>query len=179
MRLAVLRAPLPGRRMRLAHAAGSALDHGPYSHGEIVFSDRMTGSAWLDGGVQLRRMPAGHYEADIWDYWTLPDALEPPARRWFIDHAGEPYDVLGPARFALGVVRQNSERWYCHEATAEALGLPDSWRWTGGLFVALGPLLWPGEFKRVPAPWYTPPPVHMARCSIAGDMADQPAWGRP
>lgn len=165
MRLALLRAPLPGWRMALAHKVGAALDHTQWSHGEIVFSDRITGSAWLDGGVALRRMPDAHYEADRWDYFDLPDGLEPAARRWFADNSGKPYDVLGPARFALGILSQTADRWYCHEATAEALGLPDSWRWTGGMFVAMGPRLWPGEFKRVPAPWYTPPPSQFMRCS--------------
>lgn len=148
MRLALLRAPLPGWRKSLAHKLGSALDHGPYSHGELIFSDRMTGSSWMASGVQLRRMPAGHYEADRWDYFELPDRLEERARQWFEDKAGTPYDMLGPARFAIGIVRQDADRWYCHEAIAESLGLATSWRCTGGWFVAYGPDLWPGEFKR-------------------------------
>lgn len=171
MRLALLRAPLPGWRMALAHKAGAALDHTQWSHGELIFGDRITGSAWLDGGVQLRGMPPEHYAADIWDFFELPDHLEPAARRWFADNAGAGYDVLGPARFAIGVVRQTADRWYCHEAIAEALALPDSWRWTGGLFVSLGPQLWPGEFKRVGGPWPTRLPnewpTELVRCTDA------------
>lgn len=163
MRLALLRAPLP--KMKLAHKLGSMLDHGPYSHGELVFSDHVTGSSWLKGGVQLRKMPDAHYIADIWDYYSLPDSLEPAARQWFITNKGKPYDVLGPVRFAIGIVNQSVDRYYCHEATAEALSLPDPWRWTGGLFVAMGPKLWPTEFKRVPAPWFTPLPSVFLRCS--------------
>lgn len=164
LRLALLRAPLPGWRMRLAHKAGSMLDHGPYSHGELVFSDHITGSSWADTGVSLRDMP-GRYEPDIWNYWTLPDELEADSRRWFADNQGALYDPFGCVRFAIGVVRQTADRWYCHEAIAESLGLRDSWRFTGGLFVSQGPRLWPGEFKRVPAPWYTPLPVEILRCS--------------
>lgn len=173
MRLALLRAPLPGWRMRLAHWAGAGLDHTVWSHGEIVFSDRVTGSSWARGGVRLRRTPDEHYGADIWDYFTLPDRLEAPAREWFTEHSGAPYDLLGPARFALGIVRQRSDRYYCHEAIAEALGLPDSWRWTGGLFVAIGPKLWPGEFHRVLAPWQAPWPSVLLK---SGDVFNPADW---
>ena len=165
VRLALLRAPLPGRHTALAHRVGAALDHTCWSHGEIVFADRTTGSSWSRGGVALRKFDESRYAADIWDYYELPDSLEADARQWFVDHAGQPYDVLGPARFALGVLRQTEDRWYCHEATAEALGLPDSWRWTGGLFVSLGPVMWPRDFRKVPAPWYVPPPTTIVRCS--------------
>lgn len=167
MRLALLRAPLPGWRYALAHKLGSALDHGPYSHGELVFSDKMTGSAWARGGVQLRRLPDSHYAADIWDFYSLPDRLEPTARRWFAENAGAGYDPIGCVRFAIGIVRQNADRWYCHEAIAESLGLADSWRKTGGAFVADGPKWWPGEFKRVGGPWPTPLPREIVRCSHA------------
>ncbi len=151
--------------MAAAHAAGSALDHGPYSHGELIFSDRMTGSSWAKGGVAVRQYPEARYRTGAWDFYSLPDNLEPAARKWFVDHAGEKYDMLGPARFAIGIVRQTANRWYCHEATAEALGLPDSWRWTGGMFVALGPILWRGSFRRVPGPWQDPWPSVIVRCS--------------
>lgn len=167
MRLALLRAPLPGWRYRLAHWAGKSLDHGPYSHGEIIFSDKTVGSAWLDGGVQVRQMPPEHYDADIWDFFSLPDEMEAQARAWFEAHAGEPYDLIGPARFALGILRQRSERWYCHEAIAESLGLADSWRYTGGLLLAVGPRIWPGSFKRVGGPYPLEWPKKVLRCVYA------------
>ena len=165
MRLALLRAPLPGWHTRIAHRAGAALDHTDWSHGEIIFKDRYTGSSWARTGVDLLKFDERRYAEDIWDFYELPDRLEDDVRQWFRDHRFEPYDVLGPARFALGVLRQTENRWFCHEAIAEALGLPDSWRWTGGLFVSMLPLIWPQEFRKVPAPWYTPPPSVMMRCT--------------
>lgn len=166
MRLALLRRPLPGWRMALAHKLGAALDHSPYSHGELVFSDRITGSSWLRGGVQLRRMPAGHYDdGDRWDFFTLPDNLEPAARRWFADHSGMPYDIWGPVRFGVGFVPEDERGMYCHEAIAAALGLREPWRYTGGLLLAQARDRWP-EVGRVLGPWYVCPWAStMARCS--------------
>jgi hypothetical protein len=157
MRLALLRAPLPGWRMALAHRLGAALDHSPYSHGELVFSDRVTGSSWLRGGVQLRTMPDGHYDRARWDFFTIPDAArEQRAREWFEANQHLPYDVWGPVRFGVGFVPQDARGMYCHEAIAASLGLSEPWRYTGGLLLALARDHW--NTMRVLGPWYTPPP---------------------
>ena len=103
------------------------IDHGPYSHSELIFSDGLSGSAsWMDGGVRLKRID---YDPARWDFIDLPPELEAAAGQWFIDHDGEPYDLRGNIRFLCGVVRESEKGWFCSEATMAALGFTDPWRY--------------------------------------------------
>ncbi len=156
MRLALLKAPLPGFRSRWGHWLGAKLDNSDYSHGELVFSDKVTGSSWLRGGVQMRTMPDGYYAPGLWDFFTLPDRMEPGARRWFIENRHRPYDVWGCVRFGCGFVPQDERGMYCHEAIAAALGLARPWNYTGGRLRDIAYDHW--NTMPVLGPWYTPPP---------------------
>lgn len=136
MRLAMLKAPLP--RRWLAHQIGSTIDHSPYSHGELVFSDGVSGSSWRDGGVQTRRMPDGYYDPSRWDFWWLPSHIEMATRGWYVDHEGEPYDEIGVLRFGFCLASQDPIGWFCLESiAASTLKMGDqSWRFGPGLIVA-------------------------------------------
>jgi hypothetical protein len=88
------------------------IDNGPYSHDELVFSDGMSASAsWMDDGVRFKEI---NFDPALWD---------------FIDHEGEPYDLMGNLRFLCGVVREFPCGWFCSEAKAAALGLTEPWRY--------------------------------------------------
>lgn len=156
MRLALLRSALPGPGYRIAHALGKRLDHSPYSHGELVFSDRLIGSSWVRGGVAIRRPSSDHFERGEWDFFTLPDAKEPAARAWFAANSHLPYDIWGPVRFGVGFVSEDARGMYCHEAIAASLGLTEPWRYTGGLLLGVARDHW--NTMRVLGPWYVPPP---------------------
>jgi hypothetical protein len=99
----------------------------PYSHVELIFSDGMPGSAsFADGGVRLKAI---EFDAAHWDFIDLPDHMEPAARAWFEAHAGAKYDLLGNLQFILTPFGQDQRRWFCSEACAAALGLPEPWRY--------------------------------------------------
>lgn len=133
MRLALLKAPLPGLKHQLAHRLGSALDQSPYSHSNMVFSNRMSASSWADGGVDIREV---EYDLALWDFWTLPDALEPAAHAYYARRRGTPYDRNGVLRFALPIFKECQDHDFCHEVNASALGFSEPWRYGPGLLLA-------------------------------------------
>jgi hypothetical protein len=102
----------------------------PYSHIELVFSDGLAGSAsFADGGVRLKQI---EFSPERWDFIELPAHLEPAARAWFEQHSGAGYDLLGNLQFILALFGNSRERWFCSEACAAALGLPEPWRYDPG-----------------------------------------------
>lgn len=133
MRLALLKHPLPGIRHQLAHRLGAAIDHSLYSHSNLVFTNGSSGSAWADGGVQLKRV---EYDPDHWDFYTLPSCLEPKAHAWFTWNTGKAYDRCGVLRFGIPLLQESPEKFFCHEAIATALGWSDAWRYGPGMLLA-------------------------------------------
>lgn len=124
MRLAFYR----GRRTGLNGAFDTAVrwwTRGPYSHVEAVFGDGMAASASnRDGGVRFKRI---QFDPARWDFACV-DACEVTARRWFIEHEGQPYDALGLFGFVWRPQADNAERWFCSEAVAASIGFRDPWR---------------------------------------------------
>jgi hypothetical protein len=103
------------------------VDNGPYSHDELIFSDGVSASAsWMDDGVRFKQID---YDPDKWDFIDLPPEKEEAARQWFIDHEGEPYDLMGNLRFLCGIIRESKRGMFCSEAKAAALGLTEPWRY--------------------------------------------------
>jgi len=103
------------------------VDGGPYSHCELLFSDGISASSsYIDGGVRCKRID---YDPTHWDFIDLPDAMEPAARAWFERHAGAKYDLIGNLKFVAWFVPHSKSRWFCSEAIAAALGMPESWRY--------------------------------------------------
>lgn len=103
-----------------------AIDRGPYSHCELVFSDGLSASAsYIDGGVRFKDID---YNPAHWDFMALPDELEDYARDWFEFNMGLPYDLAGNVRFVLPWVRDSEKGWFCSEAMAAALRLKEPWR---------------------------------------------------
>lgn len=121
----------------LYNRLGRLLDHGPYSHAELVFSDGMSGSAsYMDGGVRTKFI--GYSSVGNWDFVPVRVSYELAARVWFLEHDGERYDLMGNVNAAFGFVPHSPDRWFCSEAIAAALGLNDPWRYKpNGLFAVL------------------------------------------
>ena len=101
-----------------------------YSHCELVVS---TGRAWSAsfeaGGVRSKLVD---FDPPKWDLIDLPDALEPAAVAWFTAHRGAKYDLLGNLQFILAAIPHSRKRWFCSEAVAAALEIPDPWRYDPG-----------------------------------------------
>ncbi|HEY0845811.1 MAG TPA: hypothetical protein VGE12_10610 [Noviherbaspirillum sp.] len=101
-----------------------------YSHVELVFSDGYSASAsWMDGGVRFKRID---YMAAHWDFVDLPADLEAGARAWFRKHDHKPYDILGNVGFVWRPIRGKEGAFFCSEACAAALGIPEPWRFDPG-----------------------------------------------
>lgn len=112
----------------LYNRLGRKLDHGPYSHSELLFSDGMSGSSsFIDRGVRIKYI--GYTSVDCWDFHDVPTGYEVAARQWFIAHNGEPYDLRGNINAGLGFIPHEVNAWFCSEAIAAALGLRDPWRY--------------------------------------------------
>lgn len=109
-------------------------ERGKYSHCELVFSDGISASSsFLDGGVRFKRI---EYDPARWDFVDVPDAMELRARLWFTNHKGAKYDVMGNVRFFFGWMPDNPNKWFCSEAVAAALAMPDPWRYGPNLLWA-------------------------------------------
>lgn len=105
------------------------IDRGEFSHCELVFSDGLSASAsFMDKGVRFKQI---NYFSDSAKDWTLVDIKgydEQRARKWFTEHEGHKYDLLGNLRFIFGWVREDDNKWFCSEALMAALGFKEPWR---------------------------------------------------
>lgn len=110
---------------------GRWLDAGPYSHAELVFTDRMSASSSLmDKGVRTKLIC--YSSVGNWDFLPLPDSsglLEGRARKWFAAHDGLPYDLWGNVRFAFGMARDSKDKWFCSEAIMASIGFAEAFRY--------------------------------------------------
>ena len=102
----------------------------PYSHVELVFGGGLAASSSaMDGGVRIKSI---EFEPDKWDFVDLPEGLAQPALQWFGRHEGAAYDYLGNVHFVLSPVAGSKRKWFCSEAVAAALGIPDPGRFDPG-----------------------------------------------
>jgi len=111
----------------------------PYSHVELVLA---TGLAWSssfeDGGVRAKLID---FNPARWDLVDLPPALEHAAVAWFEAHRGAGYDLVGNLQFVISPIQHSRGRWFCSEAIAAALGIPDPWRYSPGTLASALTLL--------------------------------------
>lgn len=120
----------------LYNRLGRWLDHGPYSHCELVFNNGMSGSSsFMDGGVRIKYIG---YTSGDWDFVDLPERLEANAWRFFVAERGKPYDLMGNVNAAFGWVPHSAGKWFCSEIIAAAFHLNDAWRYKpNGLYAVL------------------------------------------
>jgi hypothetical protein len=113
-----------------------------YSHVELVFDDIASASAsYMDGGVRFKAI---EFDPALWDFVGLPEELEAGAWRWFNAHLGDAYDLLGNLHFVVSAVGNDKRKWFCSEAVAAALGMPNPERFDPGtLHAALSILTQP------------------------------------
>ena len=126
MRLALYKGTRPGLQAIYSWLT-RFIDRGIYSHCELVFSDGVSASSsFIDGGVRFKEID---YRPEHWDFIDLPDRFEDSARDWFRSHVGEPYDLWGNVRFAIGFARDSQGKWFCSEAVMAALGFKEAYRY--------------------------------------------------
>lgn len=114
--------------------------NGPYSHCEIVLQALEGGmvlcasASNTDGGVRIKAIAL---DPDRWDLIDMPSADHFAVRKWFAQHDGQGYDFLGLAGFVLRRADGSKRRWYCSEACAAALDIPDPWRYCPNTLAAV------------------------------------------
>lgn len=112
-------------------------DDGIYSHAEVIFSDGLWASASFMDSMEVRGKFIVPGE-NKWDYLTMPAVYEQPARDFFLKTQGVKYDLFGQARFVIAPLRGMSDKYWCSEWVAEALGLREPWRYgPNGLYNVL------------------------------------------
>lgn len=105
---------------------------GPYSHCEIVLGSYVAGThlcasaSMMDSGVRVKAITL---DPEKWVLVPLPGTAEPQVQRWLRSHTGQPYDLAGLLGFLWRPQQGRSQRWFCSEACAAMLGLPDAWRY--------------------------------------------------
>jgi len=113
-----------------------AVDGGPYSHCELVTSAGVSWSASLmDKGVRDKVID---FDPERWDFVEVPAHLEPEAIEWFEKHEKSKYDIKGNLHFMFWFIKHSTDKHFCSEAVAAALGIPDAWRLgPNGLYAVL------------------------------------------
>ncbi len=125
-------AGVPGIYNRLVKARGRGL----YSHGEMVFSDGLSASSsFMDHGVRFKQID--YSKSTEWDFINLPPEMEAYARAYFIARLGFPYDLMGNVFLTIGFVNHSTNALFCSEALAEALQIPEGFRFEPNALAAL------------------------------------------
>lgn len=117
-------------RKRLYNRIASLWLRGAYSHCELILDHDHQGrqicasSSFMDGGVRIKHMVL---DPDHWDVIDVSGDVH-DAWHWLARHHDEGYDLLGFVGFIARVLGHDKRRWFCSEAVAEMLGIPDAWR---------------------------------------------------
>lgn len=101
------------------------------SHCEIAYAwqgrqHNCISSSALDGGVRSKSI---ELDPARWRVYEL-DRSAADALAWFARHEGEDYDWLGLIGFVLRPYTGIARHWFCSEACAAMLGLPEPWRYS-------------------------------------------------
>jgi hypothetical protein len=87
---------------------------------------RCMSASMLDDGVRAKTLTL---TPDKWRVYEVP--AEPAvALDWFEQHEGDRYDLLGLFGFVIRPIKGWLRAWFCSEACAAMLGLPEAWRYT-------------------------------------------------
>ena len=139
MQMAFYKGPATDTWHQVGHRLTCWFTGSPYSHCELVIDGVCLSSSSRDGGVRAKRIDLA---SGKWDVASIADptgALADNALQWFADHSGQAYDWAGIARFVLPFLPHHRRQWFCSEACAVALGLPDPADWTPGMLAVKFP----------------------------------------
>lgn len=107
-----------------------------FSHCELVEVPNRQGIAQLCCSSSFRDKGVRSKWIDLtsgrWVLVEVPSLKVEPALHWFMEHAGAPYDWFGLLGWVFPWRVSMREWWFCSEACAEALGLPESWKTSPG-----------------------------------------------
>jgi hypothetical protein len=99
-----------------------------YSHCELIVNGVSYSASMRDGGVRQKVID---YKPERWDFVEV-DGEAMTAVRWFHEHEEDHYDYLGLLGFLTPWRTESQSRWFCSEAVAAALGIPEPWKFSPG-----------------------------------------------
>jgi hypothetical protein len=99
-----------------------------YSHCELIVNGVSYSASMRDGGVRQKLID---YKSDRWDVLEI-EGEAMTAVRWFHEHEEDGYDYLGLLGFLLPWRTEMQTKWFCSEAVAAALGIPEPWAFSPG-----------------------------------------------
>jgi len=93
-----------------------------WSHAELVIDGLSYSSSSRDGGVRGTVIDLASGRWDVIDI-ELDAEQGVQALSWFLVNWGDRYDWAGVWRFVIPLLPQSTNRWFCFEAIAAALGM--------------------------------------------------------
>jgi hypothetical protein len=99
-----------------------------YSHCELVINGVCYSASAREDKVRAKAM---YLDPARWDVLALDGAAD-QALAWFSAQDGHRYDWAGVARFVLPFLPHSRNRWFCSEACAAALGIPQPHQFSPG-----------------------------------------------
>ena len=129
---------------------------GPYSHVEVMFDDDpraksvSCASAQRGQGVRFDILSLDPLD---WDVMNVSWILKEESQAWFRVHEGLNYDYAG----LLGLftpVDNEYNHWFCSEACAASIGVPEPWRLDPNRFALLLRMMggqWDTSFSTIAA----------------------------
>lgn len=115
---------------QVSHKAITWWTESPWSHAELLLGDVCYSSSARDGGVRGKVIDLN---SGRWDVFPL--ALNKGelayAYNWYIEHSEDEYDWAGAARFVLPWLPHHVDQFFCFEAVAAMLQLPEAYNMDG------------------------------------------------
>lgn len=106
-----------------------------YSHTEVCIDGVCYSSSVRDKGVRSKVI---NLDSGKWDYIDITGKVDKEyALKVFESKKGKKYDWFGALGFGLPFLKQNPDKEYCFEITAEMLHLPDASKVTPTKLIAL------------------------------------------
>jgi len=96
------------------------------THVEAILAEHDDGSVTIgsasirDGGVRTKRCTL---TPEHWIIVDVPKWSVVKARKWFADHAGEPYDTRGAFASAMPIQWAQKNHWFCNQAVGASVGM--------------------------------------------------------
>lgn len=126
MHIAFYRGPPKIALHKFTHWLICLVTRSQYSHCELVIDGMCYTSSVNDGGVRAKYL---NLESGHWDVLDV-SGDKAAAKAWFDARMGKAYDWVGVMRFLIPFMSKNADQWFCSEAVAESLGIPDAYTYT-------------------------------------------------
>lgn len=130
MQLAIYKGPANKLSHRLFHKAVCIVTGSIYSHAELIIDGVAYSASHRDKGVRAKTIDFGTGRWDVIDLPQFDELAAQTALAWFVAHDRQPYDIVGLFGFVVPWCAESPRKWFCSEAIAAALALPQPWRYS-------------------------------------------------